>query len=348
MDPLSPSLVSRKRATSAPRHEAKRVASQGTLEACFDQPPVKEPIVTERGQPTPVTGKRIVDLFSGLGGFSRGAADAGHTIVLAVDNWAEAVKTHRQNHPSAMHARLTLGTETQNNLERLIQRVVPEGADWHLHSSPPCQKLSNMRAISHGVAADAGCELVCWYLKLVMKLKPTTWSFEQVNQAELRGLLQFAKSLWPEKLDYGVFNMDRYGVPQSRKRMIAGNPALIHRLRTDESLLAPAPLVTEIITPPPGAVFMRSSVGMTPTAERPERHGDVRPVAALCWTCTATHSHAGLSGERAHIREFTNEELLTLQTFPKNTKLPGRRVDAVRAIGNSIPCLFAAKMMGQH
>ena len=245
-----------------------------------------------------------------------------------------------------MHG-LKLGYETQEDLERLIRRAVPEGTDWHLHGSPPCQKMSKMRAISHGMAVDAGMELVCWYLQLVMKLKPTTWSFEQVNIAELRGLMQFAKLLWPESLDYTVVYMDQYGVPQSRKRMIAGSPALIQRLRTDKSLLAPAPVVTDIIKPPPNAVYMRSSVGMTPTAERQERHGDVRPVASLCWTCTATHPHAWLTGDRKHIREFTNQEQLVLQTFPKKTKLPERRVDAIRAIGNAMPPLFVTKLMGQ-
>jgi DNA (cytosine-5)-methyltransferase 1 len=326
---------------------AKKLKS-GTIEGMFGMPPVRTPVVSERAEPAdaPTTGKVIIDLFCGLGGFSQGAVDAGHTVVLAVDNWKEGLSAHRRNHPRTAHSRIRLGYDTQAELEKLIHKHVPVGSEWHLHGSPPCQKMSKMRAISHGMAVDAGMELVCWYLQLVMKLNPTTWSFEQVNIAELRGLLQFAKLLWPDDLDYDVVHMDMYGVPQSRKRMIAASPSIMHRLRTDLSLRAPAPLVTDVITPPPNAVYMRSSVGMTPTAERQERHGDVRPVASLCWTCTATHPHAWLTGDRKHIREFTNTEQLLLQTFPKKTKLPERRGDAVRAIGNSVPPLFVAKMMG--
>lgn len=320
----------------------------GTIEGMFGVAPVRAPVISERGEPTdaPITGKRAVDLFCGLGGFSQGAVDAGHTVVLAVDNWKEGLAAHRRNHPRTAHSRLTLGYETQDELEKLIRKHVPEGSEWHLHGSPPCQKVSKMRAISHGMSVDAGMELVSWYLQLVVKLEPTTWSFEEVNIGELRGVMQFAKLLWPDVVDYEVIHMEKYGVPQSRKRMIAASPSIMHRLRTDKSLLAPAPIVTDIITPPTDAVYMRSSVGMTPKVGRMERHGDVRPVNSLCWTCTATHPHAWLSSDRKHIREFTNEESLVLQTFPKCTKLPSRRVDGNRAIGNALPVLFAAKMMG--
>lgn len=342
MQPASPSI----RRDAGPVSKKQKT---GTIEGLFGKPLLRTPLVSERGErrDAPVVGKRVIDLFCGLGGFSQGAVDAGHTVVLAVDNWKEGLSAHRRNHPTAAHARLKLGYDTQDELEQLIRKAVPEGSEWHLHGSPPCQKVSKMRAISHGMAVDAGMELVCWYLQLVVKLKPTTWSFEQVNVGELRGLMQFAKLLWPDTVDYDVVHMDQYGVPQSRKRMIAASPPLMHRLRTDESLRAPAPLVTDIITPPPNAVYMRSSVGMTPTAERQERHGDVRPVASLCWTCTATHPHAWLTGDRKHIREFTNAESLVLQTFPKKTKLPERRVDGNRAIGNAMPPLFVTKLMGQ-
>ena len=59
-------------------------------------------------------------------GFSRGASDAGHTVVLAVDNWKDGLNAH----PGAAHARLKLGYETQEDLERLIRSAVPEGSGF--------------------------------------------------------------------------------------------------------------------------------------------------------------------------------------------------------------------------
>jgi DNA (cytosine-5)-methyltransferase 1 len=351
VQPPSPMRTTRPLSPSLQRNAGPLTKKQkpGTIEGMFGKAPVRTPVVCERAQRSdePVRGKRVVDLFCGLGGFSQGAVDAGHTVVLAVDNWKEALGAHRRNHPRTAHACMSLGPDTEEDLVTLIRKHVPEGCEWHLHGSPPCQKLSKMAAVKVGMAVDAGMEMVCWYLKLVLRLKPTTWSFEQVNIGELRGLMQFAKFLYPDTLSYDVVHMDEYGVPQSRRRMIAGSPCLMHALRTDTSLRAPAPVVTDVLKPPSNAVYMRSSVGMTPTAERQERHGDVRPVASLCWTCTATHPHAWLTVDRAHIREFTNEEQMLLQTFHKKTKLPERRQDAVRAIGNAIPPLFVSKLLKQ-
>src|ERR1043165_4815824 len=43
------------------------------------------------------SGMRIVSLFSGAGGLDQGLIDAGHTIVWANDNDADAVETYRAN-----------------------------------------------------------------------------------------------------------------------------------------------------------------------------------------------------------------------------------------------------------
>tara|TARA_Y100000389_G_scaffold44887_1_gene39616 strand:- start:399 stop:1436 length:1038 start_codon:yes stop_codon:yes gene_type:complete len=344
MRPSSPSLTRE----PGPLRKRRKV---GTIEGLFGAKPLRPPVSSYRTTvaAAPVTGKRVVDLFCGLGGFSQGCVDAGHTVVLAVDNWRDMLEAHKRNHPRASHACMELGPETEDALVALIRRSVPEGCDWHMHASPPCQKLSKMRAVKPGYGGmdvETGLRLVSWYVRLVTRLKPTTWSFEQVNIHELRGLLQFGKFMYPDMLDYEVAYMDKFGVPQSRKRMIGGSPSLIERMRSDTSLHAPAPIVTDIITPPPNAVWMRSSVGMTPTATRQERHGDVRPVASLCWTCTAQHPHAWLTADRKHIREFSNEEQMKLQTFPLTTKLPKRRLDGCRGIGNACPPLFIAKFMG--
>lgn len=339
--PLSPSLV---RCSEQP---AKKPRMAGTIEALFDKPPLQEPIVSWRAKSNvaEITGKRVVDLFCGLGGFSQGAVDAGHTVVLAVDNWPQALDAHRRNHPDAAHALMTLGPRTEERLVQMIQKHIPDGCAYHIHLSPPCQKLSKMAAVKVGMAVEDGLDLVCWALRLVLRLKPTTWSFEEVDIRDLRGALFFAKYMHPEEVDYGVFRMSEYGIPQSRVRIIAGSPEIIHRLRTDTSLCAPAPVVTDVLTPPSNAVYMRSSVGMTPTAERPERCGDVRLIDKLCWTCTASNAHAWLDRDRKHIREFSLVEQLILQTFLPCTKLPKARQAALRLIGNALPVAFAAKIM---
>jgi site-specific DNA-cytosine methylase len=70
----------------------------------------------------------IVDLFCGLGGFSCGAAKAGHKIVLAIDNWDVAVKAHKYNHPNTVHYTMELG-EDLLMVKNLIYAHIPKNSN---------------------------------------------------------------------------------------------------------------------------------------------------------------------------------------------------------------------------
>jgi DNA (cytosine-5)-methyltransferase 1 len=75
---------------------------------------------------------RTVDMFSGLGGFSQGATEAGATVILAANHSPDAVHWHRVNHPDAVHVEQDLG--------EMDMRGLPE----HdlLIASPCCQGFS--------------------------------------------------------------------------------------------------------------------------------------------------------------------------------------------------------------
>ena len=82
----------------------------------------------------------VVDLFSGVGGLSLGAARAGLTIRAAVDTDTEAIRAHKQNFPNAIH----LSTD--------VTRLKGQSLTDHLHldgeritgiiGGPPCQGFS--------------------------------------------------------------------------------------------------------------------------------------------------------------------------------------------------------------
>lgn len=80
--------------------------------------------------------------FCGLCGFTTGAAAAGMRPTLAIDTDAHALHYHRINHPTAKHAQLRLGPQSDDRLAELIRAHVPAGRAWHLHGSPPCQLFS--------------------------------------------------------------------------------------------------------------------------------------------------------------------------------------------------------------
>lgn len=75
---------------------------------------------------------RTVDFFSGLGGFSEGARQAGADVILAANHNPTAVEWHTANHPGTRHAIQDLG--------EMDMRALP--AHDLLLASPCCQGFS--------------------------------------------------------------------------------------------------------------------------------------------------------------------------------------------------------------
>jgi DNA (cytosine-5)-methyltransferase 1 len=74
-------------------------------------------------------GIRFVDLFCGAGGSSTGLVEAGFELLLAVNHWETAVRTHAENHPGAEH--------WCEDIDRTDMRRLPRGAEV-LWGSPIC------------------------------------------------------------------------------------------------------------------------------------------------------------------------------------------------------------------
>ena len=295
---------------------------------------------------------RVVDLFCGIGGWSEGSRQAGHRVVLAVDCHRRHLAIHRRNHPRCTQLLLRLGPETEEALVRRIRAVVPAGARWHLHGSP-CQPLCPTRAIqARDHDAGKGMDIVLWFLRLVHRLEPTTWTMEEVSTQQLTGALRMLQALRPDRVAFApTVSMQEYGVPQTRRRCIAGSPALIERLLTDASLREPAPPLGAVLTPPEGAVLCRASTGQEPNPEFTTRHPDgtytnptirrcIRTVHDVAWTCCAEHPHAWCRADFTRVRTFTVREQAALQTFPSSYVVPN-----VRSVGDAVPPLFARKVM---
>ena len=152
----------------------------------------------------------FIDLFCGMGGFTVGAVNAGATCIMSVDNWNEACAVHRTNHSTIPVTQMELGhPDHWRFFKRMVDDYRSRGYHIHIHGSPPCQALSNASTRS----AEEGMPLVLWYLDLVEKCEPDSWSMENV--------VPVRKKL-PEGIPAVVLNSADFGVPQTRRRCYAG------------------------------------------------------------------------------------------------------------------------------
>lgn len=350
MRPLSPSLV---RYGHSPSKKQKTVLPKtGTL---FDYLPPKNANLLS-------SGLYCVDLFCGIGGWSCGAKEAGHTIALAIDNNEHALEVHMRNHPRTKHICMNLGDGTEKALRKQIESVVPKGAKWHLHMSPPCQTVSGLQCIQKdGIkkSINVGMDLVNWCLKMVVELAPNSWSFEQVSHPEIIGVMRFFKYLYPDVISYSRVNFAEYGVAQNRIRMLAGSPGIMETFLTNPLLRASPPHVSDLLVVPDNAVWQRASVGKTPNPKATVLNSDgsysnssirwdVRTIHEVSWTCTARHPHAYLTADYKHIRDQTPRETATLQSFPESYRISASKPNKTKeqkAVGNAIPPLIARKLM---
>ena len=348
---------------------AERVGTQQSLADAWRVAPVRPPVVClERSSVRSDTTARstaadviyAVDLFCGLGGWSCGAKQAGYTIALAVDSWGEALKIHKANHPHTAHCRMQLGSKTEEALERLIAKHIPAGARWHLHQSPPCTSISVLHSMNRENNFDGGMDMVMWSLRMVFKLKPTTWSFEQAPEREIMGMLRWLQHMHPDTVRFARVDFAQYGLCQHRIRTLAGSPCLLDPFLTDLSLRADPPMLSEILAPPAEAVWLKSSTGCIPKPHATVAHADgtftnssirrdVRSIHDISWTCVAAHPHAYLGADFKQIREHTPRESATIQSIPLEYAVQPRgcsRATAQRAVGNCVPPLVARLLMG--
>lgn len=287
----------------------------------------------------------VIDLFCGAGGFSTGAAAAGCNVILACDSDKEALETHRRNHPGSHHIVCKMPCDIP---------LPTTGRAYHIHGSPPCQKFScvNRKGRRIDDTTDA-LELVKWYLEYALASPAASWSMEQVASPLVMQLVERIRLKNLGRMAYGVFNFKELGVPQMRKRLIAGSPELIAKLKR-ETEQQPVRSVRSVIEKCRGT-HVRSScvsickrkVGTKWLYTRAGWNDFCHPVDAVAPTVVARHALVWVtpSGSSAWHDVMTVCELAALQTFPDSYKWPALKRKAYLQIGNAVPPRVAELML---
>lgn len=159
---------------------------------------------------------KVIDLFCGAGGLSKGFEEAGFKIEMAIDMWEDAIKTYNYNHINNVAKSMNIHDLTNEYLESISNEITG------VIGGPPCQGYSTVGTRD---VNDPRNHLYKEYYRVVKALKPKFFVIENV-----KGLLTLNKGSFKDDIiqhfselgynvEYKLLNASDYGVPQNRKRV---------------------------------------------------------------------------------------------------------------------------------
>lgn len=162
---------------------------------------------------------QAVDLFSGAGGMSVGAAMSGVDVLYAIEKDPMAAATYALNHPDTH-----LFPEDIRKVHGGVMGKIDAAETLVLFGGPPCQGFSTSNQKTRN-SSNPNNWLFAEYLRLANELGPAWIVFENV-----KGLLETEKGVFFnsvlegfKKIGYKtscfVLNAADYGVPQRRNRL---------------------------------------------------------------------------------------------------------------------------------
>jgi len=306
--------------------------------------------------------KYSIDFYSGIGGWTMGMKLSGITNLASYEWWHEANQTHNFNF-NTNHKEINIREiEVKNlNFSHKIDFVV---------GSPPCTQFSYANKGGNGDIAD-GLVDIFKFLEVVEYLKPKYWAMENVPRVakilekEINGgsLKRFKKLIKVIK----VVDSADYGVPQNRKRMIAGNFPL-ELFESYKKNISPITLgdalnalkKKTIIDPNYGYEIIRNKVtelenevDLTPQEERINRDSKTfhpvynnmsfpdkldRPSRTVTATCTRVSRESIIIKSKAGYRRLNVRERGVIQGFPITYQFYGKTLNSkFKMIGNAVP-----------
>ena len=159
---------------------------------------------------------RLVDVFSGCGGFSLGARQAGFSVVAAFDNDPVLASSYPHNFPDT---RMILCDAAELSGEAV--RAVARGRVDGIFGGPPCQGFS---AIGRRDPQDPRRRLLDHFFRLVREARPSFFVMENVTglaHSNARNVLDEALLRAEEYSILGptIWNAAQFGAATHRSRL---------------------------------------------------------------------------------------------------------------------------------
>lgn len=286
----------------------------------------------------------VVDLFSGAGGFTEGASQAGASVLWAANHWPLAVKWHAANHPSTQHA--------CQDLHQTDWRDVPVH-DVTL-GSPACQGHSPARGKDRP-KHDAD-RSTAWAVVSCVEYHQPAFALVENVEAFRRWALYPAWRLALQALGYSVaehlLDAADFGVPQNRVRLFlvlsrSKAPLRLRLQRQEQRPIASsirwdaytwAPILKPGRSP---ATLARAEAGRRAFGDRfvMPFYGSGsgltgRSLERPLGTVTTRDRWAIVDGDR--MRMMQPAEYAAAMGFPESYQLPQKRTDAIHLLGNAV------------
>lgn len=172
---------------------------------------------------------KVVDLFSGAGGFSLGFKLQGYRILLAIDINHSAARTYSLNFPNTIVLEEDIREIFAYDILELTNNEKPD----IVIGSPPCEAFTaanpdRLRNPIDRLYVDERGSLTLEYIRLVGELKPKIFVMENVpaivESKELRDALmtEFQK-IGYDKIYFNFLRAEDYGNPSRRLRVFISN-----------------------------------------------------------------------------------------------------------------------------
>lgn len=161
---------------------------------------------------------KIIDLFCGCGGLSKGFEDAGFEIKIALDIWKDAINTYNHN----KRKEIAICDDIHNWNNDFLDRIIADNDVVGIVGGPPCQGYSTVGTRD---VNDPRNHLYKEYCRVVEKVEPDFFVIENV-----KGLTTLSGGAFRDDIisrfsalgyivKYQVLNAADYGVPQNRYRV---------------------------------------------------------------------------------------------------------------------------------
>lgn len=162
---------------------------------------------------------KLVDLFCGTGGFSRGAHDAGFRVAAAYDVDEILTSSYRTNFPQTELYHRDVSKLTAEEIREHVG-----GEVFGVFGGPPCQGFSDIGRRDPG---DPRRQLLGHFFRIVADLQPAFFVMENVRglgYPESRPLLDAALDLVRQNYDLlepEVWDASEFGAATKRNRLLA-------------------------------------------------------------------------------------------------------------------------------